>query len=133
MKSNANRKGDDITHKHQSLLFEEFDMVSITMAISTLNNILDEISHGTVCLQDMVMIYERKSQVEKLCAAEAQYNVDNLRILFQRRFDECTAFKQRKNELAGFCREMEAFKIQIKGWLMMFLTAWHAEQSSVAH
>ncbi len=107
--SNANIKGGD------TFLFGEFDMMLITLAISTLNNLLEEMFNGTVSLCTIEVVRLNRAQVEKLCAANSQKHLVDLGIMLDCRFKEYTAFKRYKSDVASICRDLEAFNLQIEG------------------
>lgn len=103
-----------MTIKVQSCLSEKCHVLC-TMGNSAVIDMMQKIFSGSITLHEMKSVYQRRSQVEKLCLANAQWNLTELKSRLEIRNKECTAFKQHKDVLGSFCREMEVYKLQIEG------------------
>lgn len=76
---------------------------------------------GAITIREMEHIYARKAQVLKLCEAnQDHYKLDRIKACIELRKTECAAFKRYKSELALFCREISAAKVNIKGKFFFF-------------
>lgn len=88
-----------------------------TLADSTLTDMVQRIFNGFISLQEMETVFHKKSQVEKLCAANSQYNWDDVKSCLDLRINECRAFQRHKEILGAFCRELQAYNLPIEGQL----------------
>jgi hypothetical protein len=88
------------------------------MADSALVNMLQRLFAGSVTLQEMETIIRKKSQVEKLCEANAQYSLSDVKSILEHRNGECVAFRHHKEVLGSFCRELEAYNLSIQGMIL---------------
>ena len=92
---------------------ESFKLCSL--ADDTLTNLLQRIFSGSISLKEMEIIFQKKAQVLRLCAASAQKILPDVNSTLKHRHDECTAFRRQKEILGSFCRELKACNLDVEG------------------
>lgn len=98
----------------QSWFSDECD-IFCSLADSSLMDMIQRISSGSISFQEMETVFQKKTQVEKLCGASSQYNWDDVNSFLYLRNKECTAFRRHKENLGSFCRELETYNLPIEG------------------
>lgn len=98
----------------ESCLSEKSD-IFCAMGNSALVDMVTKIFSGSICLQEMKIVYQKMTQVEKLCLAGGQWDLNDVMSTLELRNSECCAFKRHKESLGSFCRELEAHRLQIEG------------------
>lgn len=99
----------------QSCLPDKYSLMC-SQANSTLEDMKRRIYNGTISLEEIGVVYAKKHQIMKLCAASSEYAIEET--VLELRNCECTAFKRHKTRVASFCREVE--RLQIEGITRIF-------------
>ena len=86
-----------------------------TLADNLLENLLTGVLSGTVTVRDMEKISKKQTEIEKLCKASQNCDLEYFRLAMKQRNAELRAFKKRQKILDLFCREMEKAKLAIQG------------------
>jgi hypothetical protein len=85
-----------------------------SLADSALTEMIDKISSGSISLQEMDSIYQRKSKIRNLCLASLR-DWSVIEHTIESRIEECTTFKHHYEVLWSFCHELKTYKIQVEG------------------
>lgn len=106
------RKSDGKRKEMVSSLSPSCDLMC-SLADSSLMGLKQRIIDGSISMEEMMKIYEKKHQVEKLCDARQDKFVKDF---MEHRNDECTAFRQHKKRLTSFFNEIKKIeRLDIKG------------------
>lgn len=106
------------TNQGQSWFSEECGLFC-SLADSTFTDMIQRIFNGSILFHEIEAIVQKKSQVEKLCTASSQHNLDDVKSMLDRRNKERNAFKHHKAILDSFCRELDICNLNIDGKLAM--------------
>lgn len=101
-----------IEDKNQALsCLPERSELMCTSAVSTLEDVCQNICSGDIVVRDLQLIIERRDHMEKLCSAVKSGNLDRqgkeydtMKAALDTRIKEFIAFLGRKNLLGGLCQ-----------------------------
>lgn len=107
-------EGGGTIKRTQSSLSETCSLMC-SLADSSLMLMMKQIFEGSVTFKDMEFILEKRVEVERLCAANEAYKVDDVQVVLRQRKFECAAFRNYKARLDSFCSKLNLSKVQIPG------------------
>ena len=105
----------DSTESH----FPEKCSFMCILASSTLTDLFTRLFSRELNTKELQAVHARRNQLEKLCKADGQHQVDNVLKTLDRGMQECNAFRKHQTQLGALCRQLTSSGLHIVGTYLL--------------